>query len=344
MKHNKQSIGCLYYFFNETEVTKKKQKIHKIVPKDFYILNELTNQDKLLNINNRKKHFYLIEKTSELKFTEINEHDTAIKHTTFNHDDTILVDLEHRELIYFKNYLLSLSSSRKYLFFIINSYKHLLNSIQLLVNNHICHNHIHFDSLLIDSSEFILLSNFSFSIDYLRANNTDYITRFIIEYDPSYLEWPIELHILSYMITNKINSLSSYNIEIIITEYITAHSIINTFGQTVVSSFKDEGLTYFNKYINQTYEYILTDVLQFAHTWDNYALSILYLRILIGLHRTIHINNKFVIQFMKLLLCNIQLNPFKRNTIDSSINKFTILLNSLQPRDYKDIIHKLMTA
>lgn len=341
MKYNKQSGDCLYYFFNETKVKNTKHNIHKIVPKDFYILNELTNQDKLLKINNRKKHFYLIEKISELKITEIDEDDTTIKNTTFNHDDTILFELEDRELIYFKNYLMSLSSSRKYLFFIINSYKHLLNSVQLLVDNHICHNCIHFDSLVIDPSEFILLSNFSFSIDYLRANITDYIKHFLLDYDPSYLEWPIELHILSYMLTNKLDSLSSYNIETIISEFITSHFILNTFGQTVVSSSKDEGLTYFNKYINQTYDYILADILQFAYTWDNYALSILYLRMLIGIHRTIKINNKFLIHFMKLLLCNIQLNPFKRNTIDSSINKFTILLNSLEPKDYKDIIKLL---
>ncbi len=78
----------------------------------------------------------------------------------------------------------------------------------------------------------------------------------------------------------------------------------------------------------------MTDVLQFSNTWDNYALSILYLRILIGIHRSIGIKNKFIILFMKLLVTNIHLNPLKRLSIEMTIEKFDILLDSLEPKDY----------
>jgi hypothetical protein len=85
-------------------------------------------------------------------------------------------------------------------------------------------------------------------------------------------------------------------------------------------------------------------MLQYAHTWDNYALSILYLRILIGIHKSIGIKNKFIILFMKLLVNNIHLTPFARDSIDMTLNKFNILLDSLEPKDYKDVIHNLMSA
>jgi hypothetical protein len=135
--------------------------------------------------------------------------------------------------------------------------------------------------------------------------------------------------------------LSSYNIESIITEYINHNNILNTFGYTVVSSYKDESLKYFKKYVNQTYDYILTDMLQYAHTWDNYSLSILYLRILIGIHKSIGIKNKFIILFMKLLVSNIHLNPFKRFSIDMTINHFDSLLDSIEPKVYKEVINSL---
>jgi hypothetical protein len=197
---------------------------------------------------------------------------------------------------------------------------------------------------MVDNSDYVLLSNFSFSIDYLRTDIEQYINRFIIAYDPSYLEWPIELHILSYLLTNKLISLSTYNIESIITEYINNNNILNTFGPSVVSSYKEEALHYFKKYVNQTYEYILSDMLQFANTWDNYALSILFLRILIGIHKSIGVKNKFIILFMKLLVTNVHLNPLKRFSVDTTINKFDILLDSLEPKDYKEIINNLMSA
>jgi hypothetical protein len=344
MKHSKQLESCVFYFFNEHEVKNKKQKIHKIVQNDFFIQNELTNHTKLLKTQNIKQHFYLCENTSHLQITHIADDDTKIKHKYSKNDDTILLEFHDRKLIYFKNYLKALSSSTKYLLTIINSYKHLLNSIHLLVTNNIFYNHIHFDSIFVDKSDRILLSNFSFSIDYSHTDIQQYIKHFIIAYDPYYLEWPIEFHILSYLLTNKLNSLSSYNIESIITEYINHNNILNTFGSAVVSSYKDESLKYFKKYVNQTYDYILTDMLQYAHTWDNHALSILYLRILIGIHRSIGIKNKFIILFMKLLVSNIHLNPCKRFSIGMTIEKFNILLDSLEPKDYKEIINNLMSA
>ena len=220
----------------------------------------------------------------------------------------------------------------------------MLNSINLLVNNNIFHNHIDFDSIVVDKFEYPLLTNFSFSIDYSHNNMVQYIKHFIIAYEPSYLEWPIELHILSYLLTNKLNSLSSHNIENIIHEVIKNNSILNTFGDNIISSFREESLQYFKKYVNQSYDYILTDILQYAHTWDNYSLSILFLRILIGIHRTIEIKNKFIILFMKLLVNNIHCNPSKRSTIDLTIKKFDSLLDSLEPKDYKNVINGLRTA
>jgi hypothetical protein len=170
----------------------------------------------------------------------------------------------------------------------------------------------------------------------------EYIKKFIIVYDPCYIEWPTELHILSYLLTNQLTSLSEYNIENIINEVIKNNNILNTFGHSLVSLYKEESLIYFKKYVNQTYEFIVSDVLKHIYTWDNYALSILYLRILISLHKTIQIKNKFIILFMKLLINNIHLNPEKRLSIDETINNFNSLLDSIDPQDYKDIIQNLI--
>ena len=335
---------CVFYFFNEHELQIKKQKIHKIVKLTLFIQNELTNYRKISNINNRKKYFYICENASELKMTEIQDDDTTIKETMLTNDNTILFEFEKRDLIYLKNYLKNLFEEcnyTKYILTIIQFYKHMLTSLQLLVDNHIFHNHLNFDSIVIDKMDCPLLSNFSFSINYLHPNIDEYIKHFIIAYEPSYIEWPIELHLLSYLLTNKLNSLSSYNIENIINDVISNNNILNSFGDTVVSLYKTEALEYFNKYVNQSYHFILTDILQYINTWDNYSLSILFLRILIGIHRSIGIKNKFIILFMKLLVGNIHLNPLKRLYINITMERFNTLLNSLEPKDYKDVINGL---
>jgi hypothetical protein len=70
----------------------------------------------------------------------------------------------------------------------------------------------------------------------------------------------------------------------------------------------------------------------------------MFLRILIGIHRSIGKQNKFIIMFMKLLVSNIHLNPLKRLSIGSTTNKFNSILDSLEPKDYKDVLDNLISA
>jgi hypothetical protein len=341
----------VYYFFkSKSSNNEKKKPIHKIRNTDFFLMNELTNSKKIHTIKDYKYYYYVYETTSELKLKELDEDiDCISSGEEIKADGTVLLKFDNRELIYFKSYLKALSSSTKYIFTIIDFYKRLLKTIGLLVNQKIVHNYINFDTVVIDKhKEIPLLSEFSVSIDISRKDIEQYIKPFFIEYDPSYLEWPLEIHILSYLITNKLtnqhNSLSSYNIETIVCSVLEHNNILKTFGDKVVSSYKQEALEYFKKYINQSYDYIFTDILKHSNTWDNYSLSIMFLRILIGIHRIIGKQNKFIIMFMKLLVCNIHLNPLKRLSVDSTTNNFDSILDSLDPKDYKEVLDNLLSA
>lgn len=351
MKIENLQEKCVHYFLNdERRYIVKKNSIHNIRGIDFFLINELTNVKKIKNIPSHKSYYYVYETSSELKIAELDEDiDSVSSGREIKSDETVLFKFEDRELIYLKTYLKALSSSTKYIFTIIDFYKRLLRSVHLLVEQQIIHNHINFETIVVDKrNEMPLLTNLSFSIDLSNKDIDKYIKHFFIEYDPSYLEWPLEFHILSYLITNKLtspeNSISNYNIETIVCNVIEANTILKTFGDKVFSSYKQEALEYFKKYVNQTYDYILADILQYSNTWDNYALSIMFLRILIGIHRTIGKQNKFIIMFMKLLVCNIHLNPLKRLSIDSTTNKFDSILDSLEPKDYKEVLDNLISA
>jgi hypothetical protein len=339
MKYKKDLEGCVYFFLKNYNPPNKNKPIHKLVDNSFFVSNELTNVHK---INMYRDIFYVCESSSELHMKTMDDYDSIYEN--YKIDDSILLEFEDRELIYLKSYLKALSSSKKYIFTIINFYKKLLHSIHLLVNNKLVHNHIHFDSIVIDNFDNPLLSNFTFSIDISRKDMDQYIKHFIIEFDPTYIEWPIEFHILAYLLTNKLDSLSSYNIETIIEKVVNNHTILQTFGKDVVSSYKLEATHYFKKFVNRSYEYILTDVLQYSYTWDNYALSIMFLRILIGVHRTIRIKNKFIILFMKLLVSNIHLSPLKRLSIEETIIQFESILDNIEIKEYKDVIDNLMSV
>jgi hypothetical protein len=323
--------GCVYFFLDnkkKIEQKHKKTQFHKIVKNDFFIKNEIINVLKIQKIQHYKQFFYVFENSYDLYTNNLKT------------NNNMLLKFDQCESIYLKSYLQSLSSPKIYILKIIQYYKYLLNSINLLVNNNIVHNHIQFDSIMVDKTELPLLSDFSFSVSTDLHVSFDRIKPFFIEYDPSYLEWPMEFHILSFLITNNLNSLSFSNIDHIITDVLEKNYILNTFGLEVVSIYKEESISYFKKYINQSYDYILTDIFLYSSTWDNYALSILFLRILIGIHKTINTQNKFIIYFMKLLVTNIHLNPLKRLSIATTTNKFEAILESIEPKDYKEVFDR----
>ena len=344
MKYDKEIKGCVYYFFKDCELTKKRS-IHKIVNVDFFVNNELINTKKIYEINNYKKYYYICENSYELKLTELNENTNYVgTGKVVGIDGSTLLKFADIEIIYFKPYLKALSSPKKYIFTLIDIYRNLLVSINLLVDKNIINNNINFDSIIVDKYMNPLMSNFSFSIDISKSDIQEYIKHFFIEYDPTYIEWPMEIHILSFLLTNKLHSLSNNNIECIVNDVINHNILLSNFGETIIKNYKNEAVKYFNKYVNKSYDVIITDILQYSHTWDNYALSIMFLRILIGIHKTIEIKNKFIILFMKLLVTNIHSNPSKRLSINDTTNKFEYIIEGLDPIDYKDIINNLMSA
>lgn len=333
----------VYYFFSESEKDEKKIKIHYEIAKvDFFLKNELTNIARLRDIKNFKTMFFICDKSNELN---ISKYETDFSHfkqgSKIREENSILLKYEKKDLINLKNYLKSLSSSKKYLYSIIHFYGHLLVSLQNMLDNHLIHNNIRFNNIVIcKTSNNPLITDFSFSINTLSHDLNFNLRHLISVYDPTYIEWPIEFHLLSYLNTNNLKSLSLINIESIINELINNLNLL-FFGENFVSTFKDKGIKYFSKYVNKDYEFIVMDILKYKHTWDNYSLSLMFLKIVIYLHGCLKNENKFIIDFMKLLVCNLSFNPEERLSIEDSTNKFEYLIDNFDLVKFKELIKNL---
>lgn len=344
MNMNKNKLDCVYYCLNNNNKNDKKnklsQKICKIIKLNFFIHNEIENINIIKKITNYNKFYYIYESIENTNISLLVD-DAEYLNCSKNiyNDNSILVKLNQRNIMYFDAYLSSLSCSKKYIITLIEFYRYLLNSIHLLVSNGIVHNNINFFSIVVDSLEFPLYSNFSYSININKTDFSEYIAQFT-HLKNEYLEVPVEFHILHFIQTNKLESLSKNNIETIINELTENNYIVNSFGKPFSDNFKKEGVEYFNKYVNMTYDNIICDILKFYKTWDNYSLSICYLKILIGLYKKIQIKNKFVVLFMKLLVNNISFNPEKRLLIEETTNKFEDMINNIDLTDFKMLIEK----
>jgi hypothetical protein len=322
--------------------TKKKQK-YIVTKKTVLLTNELEKTVFIKRIPNWSRYFYLCNTVENIKIAELTE-DNYQPYTVTNNAE-VLVSYSQRKLIYLDSYLKALSCSKKYIIKLIEFYKSSLNIAQLLLTNGVIHNNINFDTILVNEDENILLTKFTLSLFTMREITNQVETQYKLlslmdnqnNDNNNDIFLPIEIHLLRYQQTNNITSLSSYNIETVIKQFITNHSVLKHFE---TKQMIQDGLNYYSKYVNKS----LLDIFntnELLQTWDNYAISIVFLRILIGLHKSMKTQNKFIILFMKLLVKNISLDPSKRLSLVNTMEQYELLLNNLDINVFKELIQQV---
>lgn len=323
---------------NEMEKNKNNRYVNHLVKSNIFSLSELKNANKFRNLNtNTNFRYYIFHSYEHLKIAEIGSVnlDPAIVKSNATQ---FLLTFKKRELIYLDSYLKTLSTSKKYIFELIEFYRYLLKSIDLLVCNNLIHNNIHFNTIVVDSvGDRPILTNFMYSID-LSNKGMDWEQYFILKKMDMFC--PIEFYLLQYQLTNKLSSLSLYNIETVIKQFIKEHTVLNSFSKEKEKLVED-GLKYFVRYTNKSFNENIQDMLKYYWTLDNYALSICYLEILVGIHKTVKMNNKFIIYFMKLLVNCISLDPSKRLSPEYSLKSFDTMLKQIEVNDFKQLIDLL---
>lgn len=360
--------SCVYYYpftLNKEQNQNNKQK-ETIQVMDFFLMNELTNLKRVKKMGPRIHGYNNVSKLEsklekELKEEEEEEEDEeltkqSIQPTNIKLGEKVVLTTTTMDIT-LRSYLSTIQSPKKYIFTIIEFYKKLLALVYelhkagtrpdcLLHKLQIVHNFINMDSILVNSREEPILSNFKYSLNLTNNNKPEYFKRFFLEYDPTYTEWSPEFHILAYLRFNNNNALSAHNIETIITEVSNNKPSVQKEQQV------KEGIKYFSKYVNQSYEDVLADVLQYSYSWDNYALSILFLKLknprvfqperlpteslkLLPPNKS---DNKFLTRFSQLLLQNIHMVPLKRLSPGSTLDQFVSILDSTSVEDYKELI------
>lgn len=337
--------NTVYFFYdfslkNDSENDSENESfVNHLVKSNIFSLNEIKNANKIRNLNtNTNFRYYIFESYERLKIAEIGSVnlDPAIVKSNANQ---FLLTFKKRELIYLDSYLKALSSSKKYIFELIEFYRYLLNSIDLLVCNKLIHNNIHFNTIVVDLvGSRPILTNFMYSIDLSNKGMEWWSQYFLLKKLDMF--YPVEFYLLQYQVTNKLSSLSLYNIETVIKQFIKDHAVLNAFSKEK-GNLLDDGLKYFASYTNKDFDTNVQDMLKHYYTLDNYALSICYLEILIGIHRTVKTNNKFIIYFMKLLVGCISLDPSKRLSPENSLKSFDTMLKQMEVSDYKQLIDLL---
>lgn len=324
----------------ESNPTNKNKNIHVVRKLSSVLENELTICNKCLyEIPNYESYFYICRKSHALYTTEMDlevevEVEVPMRNKLQKHKDSVLLEFRDSQLILMDNFLHEYcTDAKQYIYYILAFYTHLLDALQLLESKRIIHNSLTSAQIPIDNN--IKVPLITWFGDALDTTTTIVQQLLSLPYDASLVERPLELHLFTFLQTNKLHSLSMYNIECVLKD-VCDNDVLQAFG--LVSSFVTEGMHYFAKYENQSKEYILQDIVSSCFTWDNYALSIIFLRFLISISQTVKTKTKFITKFIRLLLANIHVDPGNRSNVVDGKQAFAILLDTTTPKEFQQLI------
>ena len=329
------------YFCSNKDKDKDKDKndinsfISRIKVNSFFFQNELSIFNILETIKNSNDRYYIFETVEMIQYNELNKNQSSLEQSiTIQNTSNYLVRYKNVEFLSLEDVLDYYSNNIQCIRFLVNSYKFLLNSIDLLVQYNIIHNNITTSSIGINRNNEPIIFKFDVSMILTPTNlNIDYLSKYFLHYDPSYNYRPLELHAFSYLLHNKLTTFSVFHVEKIIEEVISNNKFICKFGN-IKLLYENEGRVYLNKLINKPMNYIITNIFQHKATWDNYRLSILYLQLIIN---TFDLSEQFIKNIIRILLVNIHSNPNLRYSIQKTQDVLEETCYKTKCNDYKKI-------
>ena len=232
------------------------------------------------------------------------------------------------------NFNKNITASKKKTAFInlIDSYKHILNALILL--NH--YNIVHYD-LKSDNILFNKIKNQPIIIDFGLSINFNQIKKLIggkqkltpeaekllsdkfYVFAPDYYLWCIEIHTICYLLDSSNNIIDDNSIKVICIEYVENNKAFKMFDSSFTQKYTESCINFLSQYKGKTRDQVIISLLDFHHTWDNFSISIMYLKLLFNILK--FQTNSIILFFYEVLLININPNPNKRLSPNETLVK-----------------------
>lgn len=296
----------------------------KICKNDFFSDNEIETGEILKLLPNYQDYFLLVKKKSKI----------ILSNTAFDIDgqeeektddlDYILLEYEkpkdHKSACSYDNF-------EFFMYDIFTSYKYLLNTLQILLNNDIYHLNItesavYFNkkkmSDLILYTSMPLLTQFNKSLcEPISKDLKEMVQNDTIDAISIYM--PLELKLIYYLEHNNHLKFMREQYEEFYIKYIYP-TRFEIFSEEFSMKYNILCYHYLTNYLNNTTFVIYDKVLKGKHTWDNYSLSVLYLHEMNKYLKNEYPDNKTLHELSQLLLTNIHPNFNQRLDIPKTLD------------------------
>ena len=333
------SYGCIYHpaINKDGSETDNKKYVSKIQKNNKYANNEKTMGELITKIDGYINHFAPIVKKELLKTTKVKKdffkECSALKDSGKN-DSLIIMKMEYINGDDFIEYLIKNKGSIDIVKNLISSYTHLLTSIKLLTDAKLIHYDLKGDNILFNKDKEIpIMIDFGLSINMNELINQsisiEKLKKYFYVYGVDYYVWPIEVHYLCYILHVNENP-SREDINKICDEFVKENVALTlNFSNSFIQSYKKKCVKILEGLNTYDFSSRVNKVLSYWYTWDNYALSIIYLLFVYYLNINGYLKNDLIIYFSEMLLTNINPDSSERLNVVETKSKFTEFLYNL---------------
>lgn len=343
-------FGCVYYpgITCNGETDKDKKYVTKLQHRDFNADNEIHIGNLISTIKNYKNFFIPVIKSCDIDLRRIDSSIVSDCQVVSQSGEVnyLLMTLNYVKNISLENTIVTSSSKeikKRSFAQLLSMYTYLLNSIKLLYEKNIIHFDLKVDNLLFGIKLGTpLVIDFGISIPKDKLNK-DSMKKYFYAFVPEYYVWPLEVHVINYLLHSTQSTLTDYDINLISSRFGESNDALLFFSK----SFKERYLLsckyQLKKYIGLDRDKVIDQLLSYNHTWDNYSLSIMFITIYIKIFKQGMYFNKMFVFFIELLVINMSPDPNLRLNIDDSLyeynkcfyiesntNNFVNLINNLR--------------
>ena len=261
-------------------------------------------------------------------------------------DNYILMEINYVNNKSFYTILIDMYASKKHIIVgLIENYTYLLESISVLLENEIVHYDIKSENILYDKNTHLpIIIDFGVSIDISFLNSTqkygiETLEKYFYTYSPDYYIWCLEIHVINYLLYETVSGLTEADCKKISGEYVKYNKGLVNFSDDFKVDYLRACETYLMRYVGVDKKKTIDTLLSFYPTWDNYSLSVLYLKTFSFMFPQGFHKNSLILYFSQMLLYNMHPDPSKRYSLEETKQRFIdIFYMEEQVDNYMDLI------
>jgi hypothetical protein len=329
-------LSCNKRTRNQEKPSKKQKQTHHVVQKhDFSCKNEIKVSETIQSIPFFSHHFQPILEYKPLTTMFLDENDEEddeiqdyIANTTPHATSPVLLLYSiHPQTIFFCDVFKYNDPPQSILFNIIRSFPMIVQGLICLNNVKIIHTGIRPHTIVTseNSPDFLFYKN-NASFLYNERHHAGIQNHFFSLYQPQNIYLPPEFHVLCYMYTHNLSSLSTMNLETVWNDLLWYDDKKSKEREQM----KKEWVFSLQSWINKPRKDIIEGLFQFSDTWNTYSVCIIYWQLVSLLQET-----PFKRDFSHLLQTNIHILPQKRELPHTTLDIWDRFVYTISEKEWK---------